>query len=70
MRVVPVPLREGGEDPSGECKFEAAVAAGGIRAFWGGEASVSSRMRNRLTTRRDWDIWGLVVGCCTVHSPQ
>jgi hypothetical protein len=59
VTVVPVPLREGGEDPSGECKFEAAVAAGGIRVFLfnggggGGEASVSSRMRNRLTTRRD-----------------
>jgi hypothetical protein len=54
--VVPVPLREGGEDPTGERKFEAAVAAGGIRVcfFDGGEASgVSSRMRNRLITRRD-----------------
>jgi hypothetical protein len=54
--VVPVPLREGGEDSSDGCKFEAAVAAGGIRVFFVGEASVSSRMRNRFTARRDWDI--------------
>lgn len=61
LMVVPVALREGGEDPSGEGKFEAAVAAGGIRVFFGGsgsgEANVSSRMRKRLTARRDdWDI--------------
>ena len=64
--VIPVPLREGGEDSSGERRFEAAVAAGGIRVCFfdgidGGEPSgVSSRMRNRLTARRDWDmdIWG------------
>lgn len=52
-----VPLREPGEGSArawGECKFEAAVAAGGVRAF--DEASVSSRTRNCLTTRRDWDI--------------
>ena len=68
---MPVPLREGGEDPFCGCKFEAAVAAGDIREFFvvdvdvvvvvvvgdvDGEASVSSRMRNRLTARRDWDI--------------
>jgi hypothetical protein len=73
---VPVPLREGGEDTFCGCKFEAAVAAGGIREFFGGggEASVSSRMRNRLTTRRDWDIlffWclgRLLETYSTVHS--
>jgi hypothetical protein len=62
--LVPVPLREGGEDSFCGRKFEAAVAAGGIREFFAsgcgagcGEVSVSSRMRNRLTTRRDWDIF-------------
>ncbi len=53
---VPVPLREEGEQPSGECKFEAAVAAEGIREFFGEAANVSSRMRNLLIARRDWDI--------------
>lgn len=59
----PVPLREGREVSSDVCKFEAAVAAGGIREFFGEEASASSRMRNRLIARRDWDIFflGLVV---------
>jgi hypothetical protein len=48
-----VPLREAGEDTSGACKIEAAVAAGGIRDFWCG---ASSRTQNRLTARRDLDI--------------
>jgi hypothetical protein len=64
--VPPVPLREGGEDCFCGCTFGAAVAAGGIREFFGGEASVSSRMRNRLTTRRDWDILVWVV--CLTYS--
>lgn len=56
-----VPLREADEVSArasgrwGECKIEAAVAAaGGVRDF--GEASASSRTRNRLTARRAWDI--------------
>lgn len=69
MRV-PVPLREGGEDSSDVCKFEAEVAAGGIREFFGGEVSVSSRMRNRLTTRRDWDILVWVGVVCLTYSPR
>ena len=70
MRVIaPVPLREGGEESFCMCKFEAAVAAGGIREFFGGgEASVSSRMRKRLTTRRDWDIFVSGFVCLTYST--
>ena len=66
--VPPVPLREGGEGSLDECKFEAAVAAGGIREFFSGEVCVSSRMRNRLTARRDWDIWWFGVVYHSVHK--
>lgn len=68
----PVPLREGGEDSSDVCKFEAAVVAGDIREFFGEEGVMSSRMRNRLTTRRDWDIFffGLVRLLDLSYSPQ